>query len=850
MPDHEDADINSEIRKGKKRVDYAINKEKKSIETEIEKQKNRLDREYENVAKEILDLNKKTEQFEGKLQETDEKFKTGKNESTGSVGIVGALNGLGHNKYFIIGVAILILIIGIYLRMGMFKYPGFFEPDAFFHFSVLQQAVSNHFIEPLNSTYSGFPAAHYIEEPDGLYYVTLIPYFFVRFFGVTLYSLTRLIPVLFGIMDIIGSFFLIRFLSKNNYLSLLAMFFVAVSNGDIARTAALVYRGDGFITIFMIVSLILMLKTFELKGTKKYISAISSGIILGIGMAVWNGSPFTMLVYILALIFILIYSFLIANKEYLFDIVLLSIAFLISHIIENLFYALTIIRVSLPFTDFHFFFLFTPVFLFSILAFFMLKEKKPGVFVRNLKARTLFVGIALAFTALVLLLFFYNYMILLSTGYGSISRSSSALAATIQELQPPTYQFLFASFYYALYLAPIGIVMFIGVFAFVKIHNHLKYKKISFAELVDKNYSTTLLGFLALLAYFAVTGYLQSVAIRFNSLVSIPFAIFSAFAVYLASLFVYKAIRHVAKTNQALKYGLFFAYLAVIFVFLFLFAKFSHLQAYSSQQADDINPSFLNAMSWMQNNTPSNATVLALWPDGSVIEGAAHRRSLMDSVSGQIAAPTFRFASFLFNSSNDYNYLYSINRPQYLVVRYFWFYELGGIAQEAYLNLTTNSQRGNYSYIMMNSLNITHNATAIDYLFRSNSFNVSFITEPSQNGTKFTAYVLEPHYAPQPIKNILFYNETSKNYSIATSSGNALNYTLLIYYSGRNIDGSALIGPKLMNSNMIKFLLLCNYAECPYNSGNVTLNLVYANNDTRIYKINYLNAPATINSST
>ncbi len=398
-----------------------IKKEEKRIETEIEKQKEELDKEYKNVVKEILETDTKNEdKFESNPQNIEEKSEISKNKNSDNRDIFSILNNLEHNKYFIIGAAILIVILGIYLRMGMFKYPGFFEPDAFFHFSVLQQTVSNHFIEPLNSSYSGFPAPHYIEEPDGLYYVTLIPYFFVRFFGISLYSLTRIIPVIFGIMDIIGAFFLIRVLSKNNYLSLLSMFFVAVSNGDIARTAALVYRGDGFITIFMIVSLILMLKTFELKGTKKYISAISSGVILGIGMAVWNGSPFTMLVYILALIFILVYSFLIANKDYLFDIILLSIAFLISHIIENLFYALTIIRVSLPFTDFHFFFLFLPVFLFSILTFFMIKKNKPKLFVHNLKARMFFVLIALMLTAFILLLFFYNYMILLSTGYGSI----------------------------------------------------------------------------------------------------------------------------------------------------------------------------------------------------------------------------------------------------------------------------------------------------------------------------------------------------------------------------------------------------------------------------------------------
>ena len=52
----------------------------------------------------------------------------------------------------------------------------------------------------------------------------------------------------------------------------------------------------------------------------------------------------------------------------------------------------------------------------------------------------------------------------------------------------------------------------------------------------------------------------------------------------------------------------------------------------SSGQADGINQQFLDAMTWMKNNTPANATAVAVWPDGSVIEAWANRTSLMDSV--------------------------------------------------------------------------------------------------------------------------------------------------------------------------------------------------------------------------
>ncbi len=825
---------NNENEKYEKKEINDIEKETNKIETEMEIQKHTAEDEYNKISKEFLTLKSNEKKLEKKIEE---------NKEENNNNFIKFIISLEKNKYFILAIAIIIILIGIYLRIGMLKYTGLFEPDGFFHYSIMQQIIANHFIEPVNTIYSGFPISHYIEEPDGLYYVTIIPYFILRFFNVSLYNLMRIIPVLFGIADIIGCFFLIKFLSKNNYLSLLAMFFVAISNGDIARTAALVYRGDGFITIFMIITLILILKTLQSRNNKKYIFALGAGIISGIGIGVWNGSPFTLLIFILSMFFIIIYSFLISNKNYAYNSILLVFALLISHLIQKLFYYLTIIRVKLPFTDWHFFIFLIPLLIFSIISFYLIKTNKPKFIMKSFNNRLFFIILLIIIAVIILLSVFYNYILFASTGYGMLSRNSP-LGITIEELLPPTYAFVFASFYYQLYLAPIAILLFFSILIFIKLYNkfYSKFKKLNFQS-IDKNYTGNSLAFLIILAYFILTSYLQYTAIRYNSLVSIPIALFSAYTIYLISILVFKLFKKIFKSKQNLLYYAFIAYIAVLFLFFFYSFMFSHIQAYSSRQADNINPSFLSAMTWLKNNSPKNATVLALWPDGSVIEGWAHRRSSMDSVSGQIASNIYPFAKFVFNSSNDFQYLSSIHKPNYLVVRYFWFYELGGIAQEAELNISNPNISSQYSYVMMNSLNITKNASAINYLFTSRNFDVKFVTKSSKSGTKFAAYLLQPRIRPQSIRNIIFYNETNKNYSIATANTlfPTLNFSLLIYYSGHNIEGGAIIGPKLLKSNMFKFLILCNNFECPFNSNTISLNLVYSSNDTRIYKINYLN---------
>ena len=156
--------------------------------------------------------------------------------------------------YAAIALFIIVIILDIYLRTGMLKYSGFFEPDGFYHFSVIRAAVTHDFAIPRTLVLSGFPTHFEITEPLGLYFVTLFPYAILRYFGASYYTVMRLVPILFGVLDAIGAFYIVRYFAKSRVLAFLAMFFLAISSGDIARTAALVYRGDGFITSFMILS--------------------------------------------------------------------------------------------------------------------------------------------------------------------------------------------------------------------------------------------------------------------------------------------------------------------------------------------------------------------------------------------------------------------------------------------------------------------------------------------------------------------------------------------------------------------------------------------------------------------
>ncbi len=777
--------------------------------------------------------------------------------------------------YVIVPIMLIIIILNVYLRSGMLQFQGFFEPDGFFHYSVVLQAIANHYIVPANSSLSGFPSHNAITEPSGLYYVTLVPYAILQYFSVSVYTTMRYIPLLFGVLDAIGAYFLVRHLAKNNMLGLLAMFFVSISSGDIARTSALVYRGDGFATIFVIIAILFFIKSASTKRNNyRYMFAFVSGLSLSIALFVWGGGIFGEVVYIFALLILLIYSFIKANEKMLYNCIVLSLALLFCYIAEQILVATSLLRYEPPLGSPGFFVFWIPLFLGSILTLFIIKKGNAvsrmfSKVTETWKSRLAFSVLVMLVLSLVILVAFHSYI----SSLAGTAIGTGSLETTIQELQRPTFSFIWSSFSWQIILGPLGLIMFLFYRAY------LKGREGKGAHTMHAN-----IAFIALFAYLIVTSYLQYSAIRYNSLVSVPLAIFSAYFIYIIISLAYRkmssvhlialvvlffiifyaiaSLAHIVGTWLNIYSIFLFVLISLIYVMavhkgkerqrLFIFLIFvglfclliarnftqTYTQSLSSGQADDINPLFLNAMTWIRTNTPTNSTFLAVWPDGSVIEGWGDRQSFTDSVAGQIVNRVYNFSRFLFTTNNSLDYLYTFNSPDYIVSRYFWYDELGGIAEEG--NITNSSQ---YGYDEMTTLNIQKSANATYYLFNSSSYSVDLVASASSNNsTTFSAYLGQPgQNGVAPIKGIMIVNQTSGAYtSITSNMTNAQNLTFAMYVDDGKIGGGAVMGAKMAESNFFKLTYLCGTTFCPYNNqSGATLSLVFANNDTKIFKVNY-----------
>ncbi len=735
--------------------------------------------------------------------------------------------------YAAIALFIIIIMLDIYLRTGMLKYAGFFEPDGFYHFSVIRAAAAHNFAVPKTLVLSGFPAHFQITEPLGLYFVTLFPYAILRYFGASYYTVMRLVPILFGILDAIGAYYIVKYFAKSRVLGFLALFLVAVSSGDIARTAALVYRGDGFITSFVILSLIFFIAVFRQKNLKrKILAAVLAAFVLGVGTAVWNGAPFAVIVYMLAVIFITVLGYLTADLQLLKDSVILAFALLLTYAMQHMWMALTVIRGTQALSSLHFFVFYGPVIMGTLLAYYLIRERNrfPS-FTMNTEARAKFVAGIVVVALIIIFAFFGGFLAQVASG-GGLVIASSHLDTTIQELQPPTFAFLWASFAYQLFLAPVGIILYL-LFA-DRIHPGQKYTTLHRLKFSPE--------FLVMLAYFVATFYLQINAVRFNSIVAVPMAIFAAYGLYAIGrlLGFDKNVLKNAKKEIATYGRLVFAAVTIFILIYMLYL--TNLESFTSVQADGINANFLSALTWVRNNTPSNATFLAVWPDGSVIEGWANRTSAMDSVGGQNPKLIAGFSRFIFNTTPDTNYLVNeTHRPEYLLARYYWLQELGGIATEGNLS---NTIAATYGYDAFSSVNETSNSTFERLFFvaqgGSGLSSVMLLNLSNPNDVE-TGLGSNGRYTV--LRHTILYDTLNDTYIEHNVTGPAANYTFLMTYSGHNITSAALVGQNFTMSNLFKFLYGCSETNCSYSDGTgVSMKLVYQNSDSRIFKISYANS--------
>ncbi len=744
--------------------------------------------------------------------------------------VIDAVDKVLKNKFIFFGLVIAIFIIAIYLRTGLLGFQGLFEPDGFFYYTAIKQAVANHYIVSRTVTLSGYPWHNGLNEAPGLLYFTLVPYFFLRFFGVQLIDVMRTVSIFFGILDAILAYLLVRYMAKSRFLGLLAMFFVAANSGNIARTAGGVYRGDTFITFFAMAALIFMLMALnEEDKNKSFLWIGLAGFLAGTGNFIWNGGVFVPMLYFAVLLVVITYSAIADDRSALWKSFLLAVALILAWLLANLLIIIGLAHTSI-FTGTTFLAVIVGTAAASIAAYYILEKKLLGAVTSRLSHRFVLVVCLAAIAVILALLFAGPFVESVITNGGSVYQQNN-IAQTTQELQPPTYGFLFASFGLELWLAPIGVLLFIF---FAHLHgNETNIRRGRLA--LNVNY-----GFIVILAYFLIAAYLQGGAIRYNSIVSVPLALFSAYAIYT----VYKIAEpySINLSNAQIKIG--YVLIALTLVLLLYQFLLTQAQSFTSYQADGVNPQFLQAMDWISQNTPANSTFLDLWPDGSLVEGWGNRTSFQDSVGGENATRILQFGQFIFNTSINSQYLINnAHRPNYLLVRNFWFQELGGIAIEA--NITQNLSR--FGYNVLTSFNAYGNATEQIYQFGSNSYTAQLLVEPQANGTRRILALLGPAGATQqqltPIAHVLFFNSSNENYSLQSStSQNALNYTLLVSFTGRNITSAAIMGQELPFTNLFKFIFECGYTQCSYGNKNVSAQLVYANADSKIIEFTYNNS--------
>jgi len=715
---------------------------------------------------------------------------------------------------------IAIIIIAIVVRMGLAKYNGLFEPDGFFYYTDIRATIENNFNIALTQPLSGFPNQNNIGESPGLIYLTVVPYFFLRYVGISYYTIMRLLPVLFGVLEVIVAYYIGKEIINKRGAGLLAAFFLAISSGNVARTAALVYRGDSFITLFLMVALLFGLKFLKGKLSKStYMYAFLSAFSLSVGLVVWNGAQFAVAVYLLVLYALVVYGFVKANKELLLRVCMLAGMLLVTYILWHVYAYAGIARGGEFLYDADFFIFYAPLIVFSAAAYYMIVHGTPKRAVSTPMSRFGTLAVASIIALVIVWIIFGSYLdVLLSIPGGSTS--STPIGSTTQETQAPTWNFLLASFSYQFYYVWLGVALpFVLAFYYSRKGEGLRGVSLDGSA------------FVVVLVYFMITIYLQSKVIRWNSLVSVPIAILSAIGLYV----IYALI----KDRRRGWFKVVYVYYVILAIFFALELNIAYVQSYSSAQADGINQLFLDAMSWMSVNTPKNATVLALWPDGSVVEGWGNRTSYMDSVGGENTSRIWNFSRYLFNTTLGENYLYdSAHEPMYLVARNYWLNELAGIAIEGGV---TNASA--FGYNILNAANVTSNETQKVYVFSSTAppyYSAKFILYNSVNNSGSYAAIRVGNSQYQQIQHAILYNAANYSYTVLNYTSALQNYTLFISYAGSSITGASILGPKLPYSNLFRFVFLCNAYSCEYNSNSVSIRAVYKNADTIILKIDYL----------
>ena len=161
-----------------------------------------------------------------------------------------------------LAILLVIMVLGASLRLSSLRFPAFTDMESFAYYSVVQQTVSNNYIIPVPLHLAGFPTRDSYNEKPGLVYLTIM--FYLLFFKqVSILSIMRLLPVVFGIIGIALAYLLGKRLTGDTMGGHLSAFAFATTTSALYITSEGLYSGQTFTPILFAVGIFLLIKAYE-----------------------------------------------------------------------------------------------------------------------------------------------------------------------------------------------------------------------------------------------------------------------------------------------------------------------------------------------------------------------------------------------------------------------------------------------------------------------------------------------------------------------------------------------------------------------------------------------------------
>lgn len=611
---------------------------------------------------------------------------------------------MNERSFHFLLLAILLLLLFVRI-IPEFEYSGFFEPDVFYHYSVLTYAAQHGFSIPVTDPLDGQP----VPEPHGLYLITLVPFSLLSNLGISLYATLLNVPLIFALLEFIAVYLLAKQLNASRMYLLLVPFLLATNIANISRTSATTYRGDLFSSVFLLIALILTIKVYEKSRSaeRSALLGLCSGVSLSFASLTWNGAPSMVVVYLASALALMVFGFLKKDTKMLAKTAYCLLALGAWYLLVSSFYYSHLITYQQSLTGKDFLVVYIGAAALLSLLYALVHRLK------SLDSRLFLVSsLSLLMAILVLFLFPTIRNSLLLTQSNDFT---PYFTSSIQELQRPTLGSVLLSLGLSAFLTPMSLVIAIGAFLHaipvivVWILVSIMLLLFLFLDFDKKGIPVWKLSLnpakITVGVYFDLTAFLYIHFVRFGALFSIPLCILSGYALY---WFVKKFGK-----KKILTYSLLSLFILVSICLAVYFV-------YALRPLDSINPAFIGTMNWIRNNTPANATFLTFWPDGGVIEGFADRYSISDSVGA--LGESVGFSDWLLSSTNS-SYLLRLNpRPTYFLYRPFWLYEIFSICDET-INVscgpfeTSNAfvKTNMFDIISLNSINYTNSSMVLIY---------------------------------------------------------------------------------------------------------------------------------------